>query len=123
MSDIGVYLKSTSGYQLWHSVLAFEFGTRCEHQRPEMSYSTNGAVPKGGWFVDKSQQVLNLLDKTWRALEESYAGLTSEVEMLEPGVTGSWSVKDVIAHVTTWEEEALSICQSFSRAESHHAIP
>ena len=27
--------------------------------------------------------------------------------MLEPGVTGSWSVKDVIAHVTTWEEEAL----------------
>ena len=27
--------------------------------------------------------------------------------MSEPGVTGSWSVKDVIAHVTTWEEEAL----------------
>ena len=27
--------------------------------------------------------------------------------MLEPGVTGAWSVRDIIAHVTTWEEEAL----------------
>jgi hypothetical protein len=27
--------------------------------------------------------------------------------MVEPGVTGAWSVKDILAHVTTWEEEAL----------------
>jgi hypothetical protein len=27
--------------------------------------------------------------------------------MAEPGVMGSWSVKDIIAHVTWWEEEAL----------------
>jgi hypothetical protein len=27
--------------------------------------------------------------------------------MLEPGVTGTWSVRDILAHVTTWEEEAL----------------
>ena len=26
---------------------------------------------------------------------------------MEPGVTGAWSVRDIIAHVTTWEEEAL----------------
>ena len=26
---------------------------------------------------------------------------------MEPGVAGDWSVKDVIAHVTWWEEEAL----------------
>jgi hypothetical protein len=25
----------------------------------------------------------------------------------EPGVTNAWSVRDIIAHVTTWEEEAL----------------
>jgi hypothetical protein len=31
----------------------------------------------------------------------------SESQLTEPGVTGSWSVKDVIAHVTWWEEEAL----------------
>ena len=27
--------------------------------------------------------------------------------MTEPGVTGNWSVKEILAHVTTWEEEAL----------------
>ena len=36
----------------------------------------------------------------------SYAGL-SEPDLLEPGVTKAWSVRDIIAHVTTWEEEAL----------------
>ena len=38
---------------------------------------------------------------------QSYAGL-SEAQMVEPGVVGDWSVKDVLAHVTTWEEEALT---------------
>jgi hypothetical protein len=28
--------------------------------------------------------------------------------MVQPGVTGAWSVKDTIAHVTWWEEEALT---------------
>jgi hypothetical protein len=27
--------------------------------------------------------------------------------LTEPGVAGDWSVKDIIAHVTWWEEEAL----------------
>ena len=27
--------------------------------------------------------------------------------MKNPGVVGDWSVRDVLAHVTTWEEEAL----------------
>jgi hypothetical protein len=31
----------------------------------------------------------------------------SETQLTEPGVMGTWSVKDVLAHVTTWEEEAL----------------
>lgn len=26
---------------------------------------------------------------------------------MKPGVTGDWSVRDVLAHVTTWEQEAL----------------
>jgi hypothetical protein len=37
---------------------------------------------------------------------ESYAGL-SDVQLMEAGVTGAWSVRDILAHVTTWEEEAL----------------
>lgn len=53
-----------------------------------------------------TQQVLARLDKSWRDFEESYAGL-SDAQLLLPGVTGQWSVRDIIAHVTWWEEEAL----------------
>jgi hypothetical protein len=52
------------------------------------------------------QTLLKQLDKAWTAFKDSYAGL-SESQMTEPGVTGNWSVKDIIAHVTWWEEEAL----------------
>src|ERR687884_231380 len=53
-----------------------------------------------------SRQVLKRLDSAWVAFEESYAGL-SHSQLLIPGVTGRWSVRDIIAHVTWWEEEAL----------------
>ena len=39
-------------------------------------------------------------------MRDWYAGLPASV-LLEPGVTKAWSVKDIVAHVTTWEEEAL----------------
>lgn len=52
-------------------------------------------------------QLLKRIDKAWQALQESYAGL-SDAELVQPGVTGTWSVKDTIAHVTWWEEEALT---------------
>jgi hypothetical protein len=56
--------------------------------------------------MDRSQ-LLKRLEGAWEALKASYAGL-SEEELVEPGVTGDWSVKDIIAHVTWWEEEALT---------------
>lgn len=52
------------------------------------------------------QQLLKNLDKAWQHLEESYNGLT-ESQMAQSGVTAEWSVKDILAHITTWEEEAL----------------
>jgi hypothetical protein len=52
------------------------------------------------------QQLLKQLDQVWAAIKESYTGL-SDAQLTEPGVTGHWSVKDILAHVTTWEEEAL----------------
>jgi hypothetical protein len=54
----------------------------------------------------KRQQVLERLDSAWKDFEESYAGL-SESQLMIPRVTGEWSVRDIIAHVTWWEEEAL----------------
>jgi hypothetical protein len=47
------------------------------------------------------------VDKAWLDFKESYAGL-SDSQILEPGVQGRWSVRDILAHVTTWEEEALT---------------
>jgi hypothetical protein len=52
-------------------------------------------------------QLLKRLEKAWEAFKESYAGL-SDSELMEPGVLGGWSVRDIIAHVTWWEEEALT---------------
>jgi hypothetical protein len=52
-------------------------------------------------------RLLKRLDQSWQVLLESYAGL-SEEQLIQPGVTGAWSVKDIIAHVTWWEEEALA---------------
>jgi len=59
-----------------------------------------------GVNMDRSQ-LLKRLDRAWEALKASYVGL-SDAELMEPGVMGAWSVKDIIAHVTWWEEEALT---------------
>jgi len=50
--------------------------------------------------------MLEKLDKAWKEFEQSYAGLTRE-QLMIPNVTGKWSIRDIIAHVTWWEEEAL----------------
>jgi hypothetical protein len=55
---------------------------------------------------DRVKKLLKRLDTAWAALKESYAGLPDSL-LMEPGVMGNWSVKDSLAHVTTWEEEAL----------------
>ena len=54
----------------------------------------------------EKQRLLKQLEKAWTAIEESYAGL-SDSQLTEPGVMDNWSVKDILAHVTTWEEEAM----------------
>jgi len=53
------------------------------------------------------EALLKRLHRAWEAFHESYAGL-SDPDLLKAGVTGTWSVKDIIAHVTWWEEEALT---------------
>lgn len=55
--------------------------------------------------MDK-QQLLTKIDKAWSGLQTSIDGLTAQ-QMTQPGVTGDWSVKDILGHVTAWEEEAL----------------
>ena len=52
------------------------------------------------------RQVLEKLASAWNDFTESYAGLP-QADLVKPGVIRAWSVRDIIAHVTTWEEEAL----------------
>lgn len=52
------------------------------------------------------RRLLRGLAQAWEKFRGSYAGL-SPAELMEPGVTGDWSVRDLIAHVTWWEEEAI----------------
>ena len=54
----------------------------------------------------RKQQVLEKLEKAWMDFESSFEGL-SDTQLEQTGVTESWSIKDLIAHVGWWEEEAL----------------
>ncbi len=56
--------------------------------------------------MDK-KQVIDKLEGAWKAFLGSFDGFSDE-QLLEPGVMGDWSVKDLIAHVSWWEEEALN---------------
>lgn len=52
-------------------------------------------------------RMLDQLDVAWQDFQGTYAGLT-EAQLLIPGVTGDWSVRDLIAHVAWWDAEAIT---------------
>jgi hypothetical protein len=52
------------------------------------------------------EQLLRKIQVSWQDLLGSYAGLADR-ELLQAGVVGAWSVRDIIAHVTVWEEELM----------------
>jgi len=54
--------------------------------------------------VDR-EQLLDRVDRPWRAFVAAFTGLNVEA-MTSPEIDG-WSVKDLIGHVASWEEEAL----------------
>jgi hypothetical protein len=72
---------------------------------PQDPATTMGAGPVSDGRGQAARQ-LRQLDAAWTALGDSYAGLDDD-QLVEPGVVEDWSVKDILAHVTTWEEEAL----------------
>jgi hypothetical protein len=54
----------------------------------------------------KKDQVIRKIEQAWQDFTGSYAGLPAE-SLLAVGAMGEWSVKDIIAHVSAWEGEAL----------------
>lgn len=51
-----------------------------------------------------------------RALEETLARLTPD-QMLQPGASGGWTVKDVLAHISAWKRRMISWTGSHLRGE------
>jgi hypothetical protein len=45
------------------------------------------------------------MNQEWSALEAALVGL-SDARMLEAGVVGAWSVKDLLGHMAYWAQEA-----------------
>ncbi|MBM3947941.1 MAG: DinB family protein [SAR202 cluster bacterium] len=64
----------------------------------------------------KRQQLLDKLDREWGAFSASYAGLTTG-ELEEHGAVGEWSVKDILGHVTTWEDECIKALKLFQQTK------
>ena len=56
-------------------------------------------------------QLLKDIQTQRRRLENNLAKLSAN-ELIEPGVTGSWSVKDLLAHLSAWEQLFLHWCSS-----------
>ncbi len=52
------------------------------------------------------QQMVEKIERAWADLTDAIQGL-SEEHMQQPGVTANWSVKDILAHISVWEEESL----------------
>jgi hypothetical protein len=55
-------------------------------------------------------------------LEESLAEL-SEDQMLVPGVLDDWTVKDLLAHITVWEQRMISWVAQTVRDEVPEMLP
>lgn len=85
---------------------AIKYIERHGQTAPVLIFKTEKEKPRPINTCMNKQQLIKKLEKSWEALLESYAGL-SDQELAKGGVIGDWSVKDIIAHVTVWEEEAL----------------
>lgn len=54
----------------------------------------------------KRERLFGRLEGEWASLMESFYGL-SDSALNQPGAVGHWSIRDLLGHITTWENEAL----------------
>src|SRR5215469_9686272 len=59
-------------------------------------------------------QLLNRIQNE-RALLETLVTQLTEEQMLQPGVEGKSSIKDILAHITTWEQHLVRRLAAASR--------
>ena len=57
-------------------------------------------------FTMNKERLLTKIEDNWMTFRESFTGLTNAM-LMESGAVGQWLVRDVLAHISTWEEEAI----------------
>lgn len=65
-----------------------------------------------------------LLGKIQREAQvwENFLDEVGEARMEEPGATGDWSFKDVVAHISTWRERSLARLEAAVRDQAPSAF-
>ncbi len=54
----------------------------------------------------RRERLYERLESRWNEFHDAIQGLPHDA-LMEAGVVGHWSVRDVLSHIATWEEEAL----------------
>ena len=55
---------------------------------------------------DVKAAVIAAIDDSWREFRRALASLNTQ-EMDTAGVSGAWSAKDILGHITTWEAHVI----------------
>ncbi|HKP51993.1 MAG TPA: ClbS/DfsB family four-helix bundle protein [Chloroflexia bacterium] len=71
--------------------------------------------------MDKAKLLASIETKHKQLLET--LALVAEEQMLEPHFEGGWSVKDLLAHITFWEKNALGRVEAALSGESPTRLP
>jgi hypothetical protein len=63
------------------------------------------------------EELVRYLERARNELRASFRGLSAE-QMTRSGVVGEWSAKDVLSHVTSWEELVLPDLARLARGDT-----
>lgn len=71
--------------------------------------------------MDKAELLNGLHEeyRTWQALLDQIG----PTRMIQPGVAGPWSIKDIVAHLTGWRRRTVARLQAVQRGEPEPPPP
>ncbi|MFX1515523.1 MAG: DinB family protein [Promethearchaeota archaeon] len=64
-------------------------------------------------------EILSLIIEERKKLEGVIQKLSHE-QLIQPGVHGAWSIKDIIVHIAVWEERGTEWIKSFAKGIKPH---
>jgi hypothetical protein len=67
-------------------------------------------------------KIMNSIKTERKLLEDQLEGL-SENQMLQPDFEGGWSIKDILAHIVTWEKLMIDWLETTMRGDVPEMLP